>query len=149
MLDSTSVRCCHLLSTGVDHSIRRYRARFCKVSDLANSKLTYYPKLALNISMTQKLSPVLLLLLVPIISIFSGACRQTTTTPTPTSAFDDLGYKKEIEKWQSDRLAALTKQDGWLTLIGLYWLKEGESRFGIHQSRLGAAEDHPSFRARS
>ncbi len=30
-----------LLNTEVDPSIRRYRARFCKAIDLANSKLTH------------------------------------------------------------------------------------------------------------
>jgi len=80
--------------------------------------------------MTQRLSLVLLVTLVSLISIFSGACRQTATPPAPTPAFDESAYKKEIETWQSDRLATLTKQDGWLTVIGLDWLKEGESRFG-------------------
>lgn len=80
--------------------------------------------------MNQKYSLVLLVLLIPIISIFFGACRKTTAPPAPKPAFDELGYKREIEKWQSDRLATLTKQDGWLTLIGLYWLNEGENRFG-------------------
>jgi len=64
------------------------------------------------------------------LSVGIGACRQTTTPPQPTLALDESGYKKEIEKWQSDRVATLTKQDGWLSLIGLYWLKEGENKFG-------------------
>jgi len=46
------------------------------------------------------------------------------------TASDESAYKKEIEKWQSDRVATLKKQDGWLSLIGLYWLKEGENKFG-------------------
>ncbi len=33
---------CILLNKEVDSSIRRYRARFCKAIDLANSKLTHY-----------------------------------------------------------------------------------------------------------
>jgi uncharacterized protein (DUF1684 family) len=59
-----------------------------------------------------------------------GACSKAPTPPAPTTAFDESSYKKEIEKWQSDRLATLTKQDGWLSLIGLYWLKDGENKFG-------------------
>lgn len=80
--------------------------------------------------MTQKLSLVLLVLLVPIISIFSAACRQTTKPPAPILTLDESSYKKEIEKWQGERVATLTKQDGWLSLIGLYWLNEGENKFG-------------------
>ena len=64
------------------------------------------------------------------LSLSAGACRQTTAPSTPTSALEESSYSKEIEKWQSDRVATLTKQDGWLSLIGLYWLKEGENKFG-------------------
>src|SRR5687767_13461303 len=80
--------------------------------------------------MFQKLSLVSLVLLVPIISGLSVACRQTTTPQAPRSAFDELSHKKEIETWQKDRIATLTKQDGWLTVIGLFWLNEGENKFG-------------------
>jgi hypothetical protein len=33
---------CNLPSTELDSSIRRYRARFCKAVDFANSKLTHH-----------------------------------------------------------------------------------------------------------
>ncbi|HVQ39193.1 MAG TPA: hypothetical protein VMS31_16760, partial [Pyrinomonadaceae bacterium] len=59
-----------------------------------------------------------------------GACSKSAAPPPPTAVFDPVAHGKEIEKWRSDRLATLTKQDGWLTLIGLHWLKEGESKFG-------------------
>jgi len=42
----------------------------------------------------------------------------------------DDSYTKEIEQWRAERLASLTKTDGWTTLIGLYWLKEGSQTFG-------------------
>ena len=64
----------------------------------------------------------LLILLIAV--FFSGACRK------PAASFDEAVYKKEIEKWQSDRLAGLKKEDGWLTLVGLFWLNEGENKFG-------------------
>src|SRR5882762_7974835 len=56
---------------------------------------------------------------------FSIACNKPKTT-----SFDTAGYKAELEKWQNDRLTNLKKQDSWLTLVGLYWLKEGENKFG-------------------
>src|SRR5713101_2488722 len=61
---------------------------------------------------------------------FSGACRK------PAASFDKAGHKKEIEKWQSDRLAGLKKEDGWLTLVGLFWLNEGENKFGSDPSNV-------------
>ncbi|MDQ2938021.1 MAG: DUF1684 domain-containing protein [Acidobacteriota bacterium] len=59
--------------------------------------------------------------------VLVAACRRTTT---PTTILNESVYKQELEKWQSGRLASLTKEDGWLTLIGLFWLQEGENKFG-------------------
>ncbi len=39
-------------------------------------------------------------------------------------------YVAEIEAWQKERLGRLTAENGWLTLVGLYWLAEGDNRFG-------------------
>jgi len=55
------------------------------------------------------------------------ACNKTTN-PKPT--IDPAAHAAEIQQWQRDRLASLTKEDGWLTLIGLFWLNEGENKFG-------------------
>lgn len=43
---------------------------------------------------------------------------------------DQQAYAKEIEEWQAKRHASLTSESGWLTLIGLFWLKEGKNSFG-------------------
>jgi len=60
--------------------------------------------------------------------VFGDACRRTTTKP----AVDVSAHRSEILKWQNDRLASLTRDDGWLTLVGLFWLSEGENKFGSH-----------------
>lgn len=60
----------------------------------------------------------------------SAACRQ------PTKTFDVAAHKQEIEKWQSTRVAGLKKEDGWLSLVGLFWLNEGENKFGSDSSNL-------------
>jgi hypothetical protein len=39
-------------------------------------------------------------------------------------------YKAEIEKWRQEREASIRKDDGWLAVAGLFWLKEGENRVG-------------------
>lgn len=56
--------------------------------------------------------------------IFLEACSRTTYN------FDVEAHKKEIEEWRKDRLNRLTSDTGWLTLCGLFWLKEGENKFG-------------------
>jgi len=39
-------------------------------------------------------------------------------------------YQREIEAWRAQRQARLAADDGWLTLVGLFWLKEANNRFG-------------------
>jgi hypothetical protein len=45
-------------------------------------------------------------------------------------ALADETYRAEVQKWRADRETQLKKDGGWLTLAGLFWLKEGENRFG-------------------
>ena len=42
----------------------------------------------------------------------------------------DNGYQQEIERWHAQRIARLTAPDGWLSLVGLEWLKPGTNRIG-------------------
>lgn len=43
-------------------------------------------------------------------------------------------YKAEIEQWRHDREARLKSDGGWLTVTGLFWLKEGENTVGAGKS---------------
>lgn len=43
-------------------------------------------------------------------------------------------YRAEIEKWRQTREENLKKDDGWLTVAGLFWLKEGENPVGTNES---------------
>ena len=42
----------------------------------------------------------------------------------------DGSHRDEILKWRDQRESRLKSDTGWLTLAGLFWLKEGENRFG-------------------
>jgi uncharacterized protein (DUF1684 family) len=42
----------------------------------------------------------------------------------------DEAYRRAIEAWRAQREASLKADDGWLTLVGLFWLREGENRIG-------------------
>lgn len=46
----------------------------------------------------------------------------------------DEKYAAEIEDWRNARIERLKQPDSWLSLAGLYWLKEGENSFGSDQS---------------
>jgi len=44
------------------------------------------------------------------------------------------GYEAEIRQWRADQEAALTADDGWLTVAGLFWLDPGLSHAGADPS---------------
>ncbi len=52
----------------------------------------------------------------------------------PSQKLDLNAYRQEIELWQQQRRVRITSEDGWLTLCGLFWLKEGENKFGADSS---------------
>ncbi len=56
------------------------------------------------------------------------ACNDKKKDPIVTEE-----YKKEIDDWHSKRVSNLKKETGWLNLVGLYWLKEGENTFGANE----------------
>ena len=43
---------------------------------------------------------------------------------------DPAAHRAEVDAWHAKRVARLTSETGWLTLVGLYWLKPGENSFG-------------------
>jgi uncharacterized protein (DUF1684 family) len=42
-------------------------------------------------------------------------------------------YEKEIDSWHEKREANLKKENGWLTVSGLFWLEEGENTIGSNK----------------
>ncbi len=48
----------------------------------------------------------------------------------PKSQVDPDAYAQELSQWQQKRWTDLKSESGWLTLVGLFWLKEGENKFG-------------------
>jgi uncharacterized protein len=54
----------------------------------------------------------------------------------PTAPVKDSApaYRTEIERWRADRVRRLTADDGWLTVIALAWLEEGDNRVGAAPS---------------
>jgi len=67
----------------------------------------------------------ILLALLFMVALF-GSC----TRKPPKSQINPNTYAKEIEQWHQERWKELNNESGWLTVIGLFWLKEGENKFG-------------------
>lgn len=40
------------------------------------------------------------------------------------------GYTRSIDAWRAEREAKLRADDGWLTLVGLHWLRQGANSIG-------------------
>ncbi len=47
-----------------------------------------------------------------------------------TALADDFAYRQSVERWRQDYQNILTSDTGWLTVSGLFWLREGENSFG-------------------
>jgi hypothetical protein len=45
----------------------------------------------------------------------------------------DTSYRASIEQWRAQHETELKAEGGWLTVSGLFWLKEGVSRVGSNQ----------------
>jgi uncharacterized protein (DUF1684 family) len=45
------------------------------------------------------------------------------------SAAESTPPEADWQRWREQRALALQREDGWLALVGLHWLEEGENRF--------------------
>ncbi len=57
-------------------------------------------------------------------AFFLTGCRK------PLSQKGNPAYIAQIKEWHEERIENLKKPNGWLNLVGLYWLKDGENTFG-------------------
>jgi len=61
--------------------------------------------------------------LAPLLFLALLSCRETET-----KIEDPQAHRGEIEKWQKNRATRLQAEDGWLSLVGLFWLNEGANK---------------------
>ncbi|MBK5277605.1 MAG: DUF1684 domain-containing protein [Bacteroidia bacterium] len=62
------------------------------------------------------------------LNLLTFSCNSPTVKDG--APLDVVAYKLEIEKWHEKRQVDLKAEDGWLNLVGLFWLKEGSNSFG-------------------
>lgn len=85
-----------------------------------------HPDIRLDHEPRHRHHPLLeLLILTLVVAVAAPLAAQETEQGT---------YSLEIEAWRKDRVDRLTAEDGWLTLIGLYWLDEGKNGLGSASS---------------
>lgn len=59
--------------------------------------------------------------------IILGASGCSEKEPEPKGTPEHIA---EIDQWHQKRIERLKDENGWLTLVGLFWLKEGDNIFG-------------------
>jgi uncharacterized protein len=80
------------------------------------------PPLASVLRHAALLAPVLLLL---------ASVAEPAAGPAPAASQASLQEEQaRINAWRAKRVESLTSDGGWLTLAGLFWLKEGDNSFG-------------------
>ena len=80
--------------------------------------------------------------LIVLLMAFGGA----SATVRGADAGASSEHAAAIMQWREQRLARLTSENGWLTLVGLYWLKPGENSFGRAPGN-AIVLDHPQLAA--
>ena len=62
------------------------------------------------------------------------------------SADDSAEFYKQVETWHERRINSLKSETGWLSLAGLYWLKQGPNAFGSAKDNdIIFPEDTPKY----
>jgi hypothetical protein len=60
----------------------------------------------------------------------AGAAGLLLLLLSPAGHPQPAGPVASLERWRAEHEAALRSDDGWLTVVGLAWLREGENRAG-------------------
>jgi hypothetical protein len=69
-----------------------------------------------------------LVTLAALLSLLAGCGRPAAPPPPPAD------WQPRLETWRSEREAGLKRPNGWLSLVGLWWLQPGETPFGSDPS---------------
>lgn len=63
----------------------------------------------------------------PFVALALAATLVATACRPEEKKIDTTAVTAEIEQWKANRAKRLQAEDGWLTLIGLHWLTDGEN----------------------
>jgi len=61
-----------------------------------------------------------------------------------TALFAATAFQSDVAEWRKSREAGLLRDGGWLTVTGLFWLKEGPNRFGKDAANAIVLPDGPA-----
>jgi uncharacterized protein len=58
------------------------------------------------------------------------AAPAATAISIQTGVMDETTHAADVAAWKTRRAERLQAEDGWLSLVGLHWLTDGENKFG-------------------
>jgi hypothetical protein len=70
---------------------------------------------------------------IPAVALLLAACTLAGASARPASAAEPAKaptWEEEVAAWKQARFERLRRPDGWLTLVGLGWLKAGDNSIG-------------------
>ena len=78
-----------------------------------------------------------------IVIIFLASVMSCQSEKEP---FNEEEYVNSVQAWQTKRLERLKAENGWLNLVGLHWLKDGQNPFGSNEANnIIFPENAPEF----
>ena len=80
-----------------------------------------------RVRVTQGSTSITLTLSLSIAALLATSCARKPPKPQ----IDSGAYAREIDQWHQQRWAELESESGWLSLVGLFWLKEA-LRYVVH-----------------
>jgi len=63
----------------------------------------------------------------PAVAVLASLIMTSAVLSAPV---DEGSWRSQLESWRAQRAANLQEPEGWLSLIGLDWLQEGDNSFG-------------------
>lgn len=72
-----------------------------------------------------------------LIIIFLAVSTTVSDAGEPTNGArgsDEPSYMEQIERWRSERLDEINGGNGWTSVVGLFWLNEGQNKLGSSAS---------------
>lgn len=90
------------------------------------------------------------LLAIPVTLLLVLSCAREADTPPADATVSEvkpaaqpvakpLTHEEEVTAWKERRATRLQAEDGWLSLVGLHWLSEGENELKIPHAGKGPA----------
>jgi uncharacterized protein (DUF1684 family) len=87
----------------------------------------YYVPLEINTQQTVMCRYLLTITILAATMLANGCGRSS-------NELDVEAHRNDIEAWQKARFTRLTGENNWLTLVGLFWLKQGDNMVGSDPS---------------